>query len=200
MEVGKLVQAFQFIIRDRGKEMTTDDINKILHIANYEKLKDEFARYEESFEVTESLSVLHNVISTTIPSSGLLVVYDYERIATILKGNVEVDIVTESELSDMLTSTIIAPTTTYPICIREFDKFRFYPANVGTVTVRYFKKPETPLYVEKIENGIPVHDALSSINLSWGDSDFNDILNRMLSYVGISIPAVELTQFGEAKK
>jgi hypothetical protein len=207
----ELIDTFLFIIRDKQptKEIVTEDINNILQAVNYNKLREEIDKFEETSDVTEVLApLLENVIATPTPAPQPTYAYatqvvpsNYEKVTQILLGNTKkVDILTQSELGDVLDSSIIAPTTDYPICHLIGSTFYYYPKTVGQVWFYYIKTPTKPVMVDKLENGIIVMDSASSTPFDWGDSEFDDLLHRMLSYVGISINATELVQYSELKK
>lgn len=86
-----------------------------------------------------------------------------------------------------LSSGIVNPTRTTPICILENTYMQFYPINIGPVRFPYLRQPVTAVWAYTMANGRPVYDATNSVDLEWPDVNINSIISLACSYIGISI-------------
>ena len=91
-------------------------------------------------------------------------------------------------LDSKLYSEIDAPNAEDPVYIEASSNFLFYPStpSVG-VWLTYYKKP-----VRRI--------AVDGTSVEWADNKINNVLFRVLGYLGINLKDPSLIQFGNIKK
>jgi len=109
--------------------------------------------------------------------------------------------VDDSELSNILSSSIVEPTREHPILTFYQEGVQYHPKNLGAVDFVYLRKPITPLWAWIPDaNGRPVYNIASSIHLEWPVQVFNEIAIRILAFVGINLREAELSNYGEGKR
>jgi len=112
---------------------------------------------------------------------------------------VPIKILSEDKLSYRLASAIVAPSKEYPVCTF-YDSFvQFYPENLNTVSFTYLRRPNKPEWAYTILNGREVYDPSNSVDWEFPDDVHNELVMRVLSYLGIRIREAELTQYAELK-
>lgn len=91
-------------------------------------------------------------------------------------------------LDSKLYSDIDAPIADDPIYIEVDGNFRIYPASPSVgVWLTYYKKPVR-------------RTAVNSVSVEWADNKINNVLFRILGYLGVNLKDPSLIQFGNIKK
>jgi hypothetical protein len=94
-----------------------------------------------------------------------------------------------------LSSQIVNPTRTTPMCVFKGSFIQFYPNNIGPVFFPYLREPRQALWDYTIVNGRPVYNAATSVDLEWPDVNINAIIALACSYIGISIQSDVISQY-----
>lgn len=93
-----------------------------------------------------------------------------------------------TSLDSKLYSSIDAPIADDPIYVEVDGKFLVYPNNPSVgVWLTYYKKPVR-------------RTAVNSTIVEWQDNKINNVLFRVLGYLGINLKDPSLIQFGNIKK
>ena len=113
-----------------------------------------------------------------------------------------VRILDDSELSSYLDSSIVSPTSEYPIAAIYNGYLQVYPTNITGIDVTYLSRPAKAVweYTVNATTEMPDYDSANSINLNWSDELFNEIGVRILSFVGVNLKDNTITQYSELKK
>ena len=119
---------------------------------------------------------------------------------TVNRREVEVSVVDDSELGYILNSSIVNPEPDYPVVAFYETGLQFYPDNSENVVLTYLRRPTKPNWAYNLVNGRPVYDADNSIHLEFPDETLNELLVKILSYVGINLREPQLVQYGETQK
>lgn len=111
----------------------------------------------------------------------------------------------EQRLANVLTSSIITPTSEFPYYMVDNLTIKVYPAAVGTYKVTYLKKPLKKDVKYTLSGGRPVITPVTaptnpSEMLEWNQQNFNDLAVRILSFLGINLKDGELMQYSELKQ
>jgi len=106
----------------------------------------------------------------------------------------------------------VAPTTTYPAVVLEYDSVDFYPTTITSgVTLSYYKTPRGvnasgtpvatyPTWAYDTVGGQASYNATNSIQFELPESTYNKIIVRILQKVGISIREGDLFQYAQAEE
>tara|TARA_R110000737_G_scaffold271325_3_gene278391 strand:- start:134 stop:868 length:735 start_codon:yes stop_codon:yes gene_type:complete len=117
-----------------------------------------------------------------------------------------IKILDDSELSVYLDSSILQPTTEYPIAAIYNGYLQVYPTNIGGVDVTYLSRPNKPddgqfwEFTVNVTTGMPDYNPATSTNLNWSNELFNEIGIRILSFCSVNLKDTTLTQYSELKK
>ena len=91
------------------------------------------------------------------------------------------------ELDNKINSAIDPPIPTDPIYVEVSGGFLIYPSTPTSVWITYYKKPIK-------------QTAVDSTVVEWADNKVNNVLFRVLGYLGINLKDAGLIQFGNIKK
>ncbi len=86
-----------------------------------------------------------------------------------------------------LSSNIVQPTRTSPICVEDGLNLQFYPIDIGPVRFPYLRQPKQAIWAFTMVNNRPVYDPINSVDLEWKEVNINSIISLAISYLGISI-------------
>jgi hypothetical protein len=169
--------------------------------------------YQETQKISDDLRIF--IKKSELPlSSGFLnyptdyVHYSSARVVNVSQGTgmtinrreVEVSVVDDSELGYILNSSIVNPEPDYPVVAFYEAGLQFYPDNSENVVLTYLRRPVKPNWAYNLVNGRPVYDANNSIHLEFPDETLNEMLAKILSYVGINLREPQLVQYSETQK
>lgn len=107
-------------------------------------------------------------------------------VGTVLKY-VPIEIVDSQFEYYRLSSNIVNPTRTTPMCVFKGSYIQFYPKNIGPVFFPYLREPRQAVWGYTISSGRPVYDPTTSVDLEWPDVNINSIISLACGYIGISI-------------
>lgn len=112
---------------------------------------------------------------------------------------VPVEVVTDDKVGYRLSSSIVAPNKSNPICAMYDDHIKFYPANLAIVNLTYLRQPVVPKWAFTIVSNREVYDASNSVDFEFPDEVHNEISIKILSYLAIKLRDQELVQYAETK-
>lgn len=113
-----------------------------------------------------------------------------------------IDIITEKEWADRLSSSIDYPTTRFPVChFLTKNTLEVSPYTIKSIKLVYLRKPRAFYWGRTIQNGEYVSDPTDPLDspLEWYEIDQNRILMKALSFAGCNIRDNELIQYAEMK-
>lgn len=113
-------------------------------------------------------------------------------------------VIEEVERSNInyLNRTEAAPTELYPIYERYSNNVRVYPSTINQIELRYLRNPTIPRWTYTIINNTEMYDPTNNSfqDFELHESEFSNIVIRILTYFGINLGETEVTQFAEALK
>lgn len=112
----------------------------------------------------------------------------------------EVDILSDKEFDHRVSSTLLRPSTRYPIANLQKNYFRVEPRGIRSVYFVYLKLPTKPVFGITMVRGFSEYDPTTSTELEWNDVNIIDIIYIMLSDLGVKISSAELFQIAEKTK
>lgn len=98
--------------------------------------------------------------------------------------------VTRREIYATLQSPLAQPTKDFPIyCFLSEDTIKVLPESVDTIDMEYLTYPSAPIwaYNQNPTTGVFEYSANSSNNFELSDSEFSDVVLKILAYSGIII-------------
>ena len=118
----------------------------------------------------------------------------------------EVEMVSQSKIMQLNTSSLTAPSTMFPAYTLDGDSITLYPNTinkVGQVKAQYIRYPKDPKWTySTLGSGEPVfNSALADYqDFELAIDDQVDLVIKILQYAGMSIREVQAVQFGKAEE
>jgi hypothetical protein len=112
---------------------------------------------------------------------------------------VELIPVDDNEIGYRLNSRIVPPTRDFPIMAYYDGYMQVHPIDLQRVTMTYLREPLRPVWAFTLVNGRPVYDAANSVDVEFPFEVYNEIMVKILSYVGINLREGALMQYAEMK-
>lgn len=205
LNIDKVYRFVQFVANKEFRGwIAPNDFNigsEIAQLTLYSELEAEFAATKKIS--TDMRPFLGN--NSVAPVSGSVA---YSSIDALFRHPVsaykttdykKVNEVKESELPGILDSTIIAPTTNYPIVVyRESNANTFPSTMTDEITFVYLKKPNTPTWGYTTTGGRPLYAVGISTDFDFDDPMFMQLASRILLHVGINLKDDQVAQYGMA--
>lgn len=120
--------------------------------------------------------------------------------AGVILGNVVEEV--EKNNIGYLNRSIAQPTETYPIYESYGSYIQVYPDTITRVRIRYLRKPKPPKWTYTVVMNKELFDPSKSDyqDFELHESEFSNIVLRMLSFFSINIRENEVVQIAEALK
>lgn len=130
-----------------GNTVTPMQFNQYLRSSGYEFFDREYNNYENSDQITASLRRFYVDLALTF-TTGTSTNFPSNLYYPVLLmyGNVEVDIVTESEWGDLIGDALLAPDATHPIAKYTSTQMLVRPTSIASADFKYFKRPAEPVF------------------------------------------------------
>ena len=196
------------INREQRGFMTPDQYNRLARMAQldlFEKAFFDYNRYltrKETGTINDEYANLakgtkekidvFSTSSTLTFSSGIAAVpsdfYKCIMISTSTRG-LEVQEVQKSDLPQINSSKLTAPTTSYPIYFKEGANINIFPATISSATLDYIFKPSDPVWAFTTGGtyGDMAYASGSSTNFQLHDSEEVPLIIKILAYSGVTI-------------
>jgi hypothetical protein len=151
----------------------------------------------------EKLDIFHKDGTMTYNIDRFEPPTDSYRIMDVYYGTDFVDEVSPRRLMLLNKSNHTAPSTDYPVFVREEDDYLIYPLAIVTgVSCSYIRMPETPQWTYNVSNGNPIFNPSASTyqDFEIHPSDEPRLVIKILGYAGISIREIDMVQYAESKE
>jgi len=214
-------ELYKFVQFEANKEqrgfIKPSEFNLLAERAQLDVIRDRYGKI--GISGTPSTPMTHSVMDDLAPvitkqtitydSSGDNDAFAYPAtylyfIRMTLAGK-NVEIINHDQLGMRLKSVITTPNSEYPIAVMIDEGFEIYSSTSedtsGTVVITFIKKPTAPFWAYVISNGTYIHSATSNdtVELTLPEQTHNEIAQRMLSYIGISLRDQEPLSYAESK-
>ena len=203
MNLENVYYIFRNFCEGYNKEMTVEDFNEYLIIADFEFLKEckeedegkTTSMYTEAlrpFRVTSTISLTSG--SGTLPTGF----YYPKRVYYDLSGSDKpLERVTDEEWEYRIENTVINPDVNWPIYLVDSTTIKVRPISITSIEVVYIKKnlgSSQPKIAFSLSNGVNSYDSGNSVQLLWSEDNYIDIIRHMLKLVGISVSNFQVAQ------
>lgn len=128
---------------------------------------------------------------------------DTYRIMDVYYGGDFVDEVNSRRLMLLNKSNHTAPSTDYPVFVRQEDDYLIYPITIVTsVTCSYIRNPLAPKWTYNVISGNPVFNQSANDyqDFEIHPSDEARLIVKILGYAGVSIREVDVVQYAESQE
>ena len=219
MTIDELYRYVQFLAnKEQRGFIKPTEFNLLAERAQLDVIRDRYGKIgtnQASPSAPQSHSVLDDLApggekaTITYDSSGVNDAFsyptDYLYFMRMTLAGKNVEIITHDQLAMRLDSQLMAPSADYPIAVMIDEGFEIYSSTTedtsGTVVLTYIKKPVAPFWAYVISNGTYIYSSTMNENqqLTLAESTHNEIAQRMLSYIGISLRDQEPLSYAEGK-
>tara|TARA_R110002167_G_scaffold110108_2_gene280386 strand:- start:146 stop:826 length:681 start_codon:yes stop_codon:yes gene_type:complete len=128
---------------------------------------------------------------------------DYIQILEVMHNSTTpVDVVDDSTINYILRSTITSPSVDNPVALMYGDKVEVFPSSiVADITVKFYDKPADPIwaYVSIGASNNPIHDSSNSVEFTLGPACHNEIVIKILEYVGVNLRDADIVAYSSKK-
>jgi len=167
----------------------------------YEEVIDYFSVTEFLTQKTLGTSVYYLPSTTTTGSDYYLL----NKVLCYSGGNLlgEAEKVTHSKITQLNSSLLTAPNTTFPAYTQAGDSITVFPTTINAgsdVQAQYIRYPKDPKWTYvTLYNGEPLFDQTASDyqDFELPIDDTNDLVAKILQYAGISIREKDVFEFGK---
>ena len=173
------------------------DYNRFLTRQEGNTVNDEYANLAKATK--EKIDVFSTSSTLSFNASGTAAVpsnfYKCIMISTGTRG-VEVQEVQKSDLPQINSSKLTAPSSSYPVYYREADNIKILPTSTSSATLDYIFKPADPIwgFTTGATYGDIAYASGSSVNFQLHDSEEVPLIIKILSYVGVTIKDPSVVQ------
>ena len=167
----------------------------------YEEVIDYFSVTEFLTQKTLGTSVYYLPSTTTTGSDYYLL----NKVLCYSGGNLlgEAENFTHSKITQLNSSLLTAPNTTFPAYTQAGDSITVFPTTINAgsdVQAQYIRYPKDPKWTYvTLYNGEPLFDQTASDyqDFELPIDDANDLVAKILQYAGISIREKDVFEFGK---
>ena len=173
------------------------DYNRFLTRQEGNTVNDEYANLAKATK--EKIDVFSTSSTLSFNASGTAAVpsnfYKCIMISTGTRG-VEVQEVQKSDLPQINSSKLTAPSSSYPVYYREADNIKILPTSTSSATLDYIFKPADPIwgFTTGATYGDIAYASGSSVNFQLHDSEEEALVTRILQLSGIIIESPGLVE------
>lgn len=125
------------------------------------------------------------------------------RLGTVMYfKDIEAELVSKNELLYMLRSPLASPTENYPIYTRVGETIKIYPSSIiNSISCSYIRKPLSVNWTYLEVNGTALYNpsADDHQNFELHSSEETTLVNKILTYAGLSIKQPDVIQVADAK-
>ena len=178
-----------------------------------ESLTPELAEQDiASFLKTEKVTVDTDSSIAHVGSSGSLLT-DYivsistaDAEAQTISTNVPVEIVNNKNINQILRSSLVKPSASYPIALigasstSNAKLINVFPDSIKSVTVNHYVNDSSPKWSYVTIAGKPVYDAGGSTQFKFSNRVHGELVVKILEYLGVTIREAEVVQYAQNKE
>lgn len=194
----------------QGRYFTPLEIDSAINKSILDHFKDDYKRYEETQEITDTLGFFKKFIQIDVVSGSITFPDDFihtSEIEAVLSDSstrpfVEIK---DSSWSRRKNSKGFGPTPLFPMCRQYENKMEVLPISgpvvVSKVNLWYLRRPAVAKYNfdEVMGYGFAYKDS-GSVQVDWPEIDHSRILLKALGYLGIPTQNTMSIQAEQIKK
>tara|TARA_R100001082_G_scaffold47714_1_gene25505 strand:+ start:1220 stop:1876 length:657 start_codon:yes stop_codon:yes gene_type:complete len=183
-------------------EKAFTDYNRYINRQENNTINDEYANLVKSTK--EKIDIFSTSATLTF-SSGVAAVptnlYKCIMISTGTRG-LEVQEVQKSDLPQINSSKLTAPSTSYPIYYKQGDFFNILPNTISSATIDYIFRPSDPIwaFTSGATYGDMQYASGSSTNFSLHESEEVPLIIKILAYSGVTLKDPNIVQVAKQEE
>jgi len=178
------------------------------NLQQFKRMRDNNTEYSNMVKlIDEKISKFKKSGAMTFSSGSFLMPSGLHKLGTVIYNNTEIERVDAKEVLYLNQSPLAAPTTTHPIYVENIDNsseswgIKVYPTSIiSGVTCSYVRRPNAAVWGYTEVGGNALYNASNSTNFELHESEEAQLVIKILSYSGIIIRELDITQLAEAKE
>jgi len=196
--------------------ISPEDFNREIKQAQMDEIAEQRQRFEAGFISSDNLTGIKKTKDLFVPSNGLVskpsdyLFFDTATIEYYYKdanGNQQkstrgVELISDAELGQRLTSQIKKVDSKHPVCVLRGSDIQVFPQQINKVKLYYIYKPEDPNWTYDVVDEEPVFNSsllgYQNISLSW--QLVPSLIRRVCSQLGIALRQGDLVSIMEQKQ
>lgn len=203
--------------KERGGWVAPEEIDDVLHRAQWEKYIDYFKIYATDQEAKDNLTVFSTKLQFTTSNGVVTLPTDttvnpcYEHLLSMYVQYFDnkhqvirykpVKFYSESEIPEMMDVQILAPTVTDPLGEQTSrGVFQLYPKVSLSGYTYYLRQPVRPLFSYTMVGRVITYNSGSSVQMEWNETCLDKIIMKAIQLVGVNLGDGEIVQFTETKQ
>ena len=192
---------FNTLAKQAQLELINEKLDKI---RKYKSLERTGTNYRGSTEDVEDfyneIGVLSTEATLTYNSNKFQYPADVMYIQWLIyeSGGIPtpIEIVDKHNVNHVLRSNLVAPSADYPIAIRTSGGYEVFPTSItSSVKLQYYKEPASPVWGYQASGDDYIYNSNTSTEFELPDSCHNDIIIKILKYVGINLRDADLSSY-----
>jgi len=201
--VDKVYRFVQFVSNKESRGwIDPEEFNVNAELANIVAYSKREAVFLQTKKILNDLRPFMKVSPAITPATGLCAYPADLRHFTSGWMDADFEPITElvqAELGKVMTSTIIAPTASYPAGVQRDTGFQLYPTTISAdIRMEYLASPAAPEWGYTIVSSRPVYASGSSTDFQFDEVMFLEIAMLILSNCGINLGMENVAQYGMA--
>lgn len=162
-------------------------------------------KYTPLFEKDSDIAAIldpfkRNETVTLTSGTGSMTAAFQRPTGVFTSGGIKIDIVDIGMWADRINHPLKTPTTDYPACYFANQQIIVRPTSLTQAIVHYLKYPTTAVYGYAINGTRYVYDDATSVDFDWPKSVHDQVMNRVLSNLGINIRELMTLQYAQQEK
>tara|TARA_R110000765_G_scaffold201809_1_gene307181 strand:- start:87 stop:800 length:714 start_codon:yes stop_codon:yes gene_type:complete len=161
--------------------------------------------YEEVIASFSETAVLAPAVTPAVNTYITPQDYYLLNVVEYTPTGVEVEKVEENKIRNLTASTLMGPTTAFPLYVERGNNIAVYPTTINgatDITAYYIRNPKDPKWTwVQLTSGGPVFDASAADyqDFELPLSDEPDLVMKILEYAGVSIREGDVVKFADSE-
>lgn len=177
-------------------------------LQQFKRMRDNNTEYSNMVSlVDEKISKFKTSGDLTYSNNVFVFPDNLHKLGTIIYNNIEVEKVSANEILYYNQSPLAAPTTSRPTFVQNIDNtdgdwgIKVYPTTINSgVSCSYVRRPNEVIWSYTEVDGVPLYNANNAIDFELHESDETNLVIKILSYSGVIVRQLEVTEVAEAKE
>ena len=177
-------------------------------LQQFKRMRDNNTEYSNMVSlIDEKISKFKTSGNLTYSNNVFTFPADLHKLGTIIYNNIEVEKVSANEILYYNQSPLAAPTASRPVFVQNIDNtagdwgIKVYPTTITSgISCSYVRKPNQVQWTYTEVDGVPLYNANNAIDFELHESDETSLVIKILSYSGVIVRQLEVTEVAEAKE
>ena len=159
----------------------------------------------EVVSTTVDSSVAHVGTSNSLLTDYIVSISTADAETQSITTNVPVEIVNNKNINQILRSSLVKPSASYPVALiggstSNAKVINVFPDTIKSVTVNHYVNNSSPKWNYVTIAGKPVYDNANSTQFRSSNRTHGELVVKILEYLGVTIREAEVVQYAQNKE